>query len=333
MGHSENPKDNPSFWIVQIIVLGFIIRRVNMMLPKSLWGDCWFSMALAQKPLPELFLGAIQDVHPPLYPILSHFFSYNETSLRLLSLLAGVGTIYAVYLLAKELFSEKVALIASLLVAINPYWLQSSNEIRSYALLGFLVTLSTYFYFTGRRLLYTATAVMSIYTEQTAWFWFVAILFFADSEASDANIIVFLLGIPALFLAGTQALFSEHMFDLYRVQEYMNIPMLVKKVAGVFNHFACGYRYSMMSWEQIMVHSREPLFYLHAFFTGAVCCVAFNGLNKIYSNQRVIFFLMWFLFPIVVFGVLYPIRLDARYLSFAAPAFFMLVANGLVEDK
>ena len=130
-----------------ILLLGLILRLTNLLTGKSLWGDCFFSMQLAKKPMLEVIKGSIQDVHPPLYYMVLHLFSQNEASMRAFSAICGVGVVFGVYLLGKTLFCEKTGIVAALLTAISPYFLQSSNEIRSYSFLAFLTVFATYFYF------------------------------------------------------------------------------------------------------------------------------------------------------------------------------------------
>ena len=130
-----------------ILLLGLILRLTNLLTGKSWWGDEAFSMTLAKKPFFEIIQGAIQDVHPPLYYMVLHLFSQNEASMLAFSAICGVGVVFGVYLLGKTIFCKKTGIIAALLTAISPYYLQSSNEIRSYSFFAFLTVLSTYFYF------------------------------------------------------------------------------------------------------------------------------------------------------------------------------------------
>jgi len=72
-------------------------------------------------------------------------YSARLASLRSLSILFGILTIYAGYLFVKEAFqNEKLAILASLLLAINPFQIQYSLEARMYTLGTFLILLSSY---------------------------------------------------------------------------------------------------------------------------------------------------------------------------------------------
>lgn len=314
-----------------IFLLGSFLRVWNLFSGKSIWSDEVFSMTLAKKPIGAVIDGAIQDVHPPLYYIILHLFSYNELTMRLVSVLSGIGLIYTVYLLGKELFDEKVALLASFLVAISPYFIQSSNEIRSYSLLAFVVTLSTYFYFKGLKIWFVVMALTSIYTEHFSWFWFIGIfgLSFVSKSNLKACFYAFFLGLPSLWLIGYQT-HQEGLFQDYRLLEYMNFAVVVKKIAGVFWHFGCGYRYSMLNFHQFINHWWDiPILTVSIYFALLIFFLMARGINNILSDWLCGFLAWWLLAPIVILGICYPIRLDARYLSFCAPAFYLALAYGL----
>jgi len=91
-----------------------------------------------------------QDIHPPLYELLLHYwisiFGTGKTATRYLSVLFGVASIILVFLLAKSLFNDEIGLISALLFAVSPINVYYSQESRSYALLVLLSISSFYFY-------------------------------------------------------------------------------------------------------------------------------------------------------------------------------------------
>ncbi len=315
------------------LFIGFILRILNLLSMKSLWSDEFFSIDLASKPIAQVIAGSINDVHPPLYYLILHFFSRNEMTMRSLSVLAGLGLILAVYLLGKELFGKKVGELSAILVAISPYFLQSSHEIRSYSLFAFLVTLSTFFYFRGYLWWFIATAILSIYTEHFAWIWWDSLLILSLLEwrRLRAQAVIVILGIPSLIMINYQAFFKERVFDDSRMLDYQSISVIVKKIIGIPWHFTCGYRFSMMNFGELLEHFSGPMIYLHILFTLIASGLVFKGFINIKETSKKLFFIFWLVLPVILLGVFYPIRLDARYLSFAAPAFFLLLAKGIAE--
>ncbi|MFA6564734.1 MAG: glycosyltransferase family 39 protein [Verrucomicrobiia bacterium] len=75
---------------------------------------------------------------PPLYLFLQKGLCWllgpGETSFRLLSGLAGIGTVASVWLLARLMFGARVALVAGFLVACHPWLVLLAREGKDYAL-------------------------------------------------------------------------------------------------------------------------------------------------------------------------------------------------------
>jgi len=95
----------------------------------------------------------------------------GEATVRSLSVLAFVGAIAATVVLGRELFDRRVALVAGLLLAVNPVTVEFAQEARGYALSVALVTLSSLLFVRaiggGGPLLWgtvAMTAVLAAYT-------------------------------------------------------------------------------------------------------------------------------------------------------------------------
>ena len=86
----------------------------------------------------------------PLYYTLAwawaHLFGSGEVALRSLAAIFGTATIPVLYLLARELFSRRAALIAALLAAASPDLFWYSQEARSYPLFVFFGAATLYFF-------------------------------------------------------------------------------------------------------------------------------------------------------------------------------------------
>jgi len=72
-------------------------------------------------------------------------FGRSEAALRFPSAVFGVLTVWAVFLLAQQLFSTAAALWSAFFLAINPFAIYYSQEARPYALLLLAAVLSLYF--------------------------------------------------------------------------------------------------------------------------------------------------------------------------------------------
>ena len=144
--------------ILGILLLALILRLIN--LNQSLWLDEAVQAITAQKSFFYIFEELRGDFHPPLYHILMHFwirfFGGSEISLRIPSVLFGIGTVFIVYLITKELFREKLiqltisnqqlAIISALFMATAPFHIYYSQEARMYSASCFLVSASFYYF-------------------------------------------------------------------------------------------------------------------------------------------------------------------------------------------
>ncbi len=137
-------------WPLWLIILVGIALRVYHNTDISLWHDEAFSALMIRYSWGEMFRRLAMDVHPPMYYIALRFWHYifgdKMWSLRGFSVLFGVLTIPAAYLFVKETFqSQKMALWAAVLVALNPFELQYVTEARMYTFGAFFAIMAAYF--------------------------------------------------------------------------------------------------------------------------------------------------------------------------------------------
>jgi mannosyltransferase len=132
-----------------LLILAFGVRLYGLTY-HSLWLDETVSVYLASFPPLEILRQGmfLQEPNPPFYHLLLHFwmrvFGSGEAAVRMLSALLGTLYLPPTYLLGRRLLSPRVALIATLLVAINPFLVWYSQEARMYALVATLSLWSVY---------------------------------------------------------------------------------------------------------------------------------------------------------------------------------------------
>lgn len=116
---------------------------------RSLWFDEAYSLEIARKSLGEMlaFLRA-NDAHPiGYYAFLSvwiRWFGTGLAEMRSSSLLFGMAAVLLTWRVGRQLCSPAIGIVAAALVAVNPYQIIASNEIRMYPLLECLVLASTW---------------------------------------------------------------------------------------------------------------------------------------------------------------------------------------------
>ncbi len=123
--------------LILIFTVGIILRILFIGSREIAYDDA-FSYFLSKSSLSEIVIGTAADTMPPLYYFILHFWMKISTSLwflRLFNVAINLMTALIVYLLTKELFNSKSAMVAILLFLISPYQIYHSQELRMYALL------------------------------------------------------------------------------------------------------------------------------------------------------------------------------------------------------
>jgi 4-amino-4-deoxy-L-arabinose transferase-like glycosyltransferase len=133
--------------LLAIILLAFALRLYRLGY-QSLWYDEAVSVHLATKDLTALTLHTAGDIHPPLYYYLLHFWvliaGSSEFSAAFFSVVFGILILVLAYRLAHEIYGGRAALLAAFLIAISPFNLWYSQEVRMYTLGAFLGLLTLY---------------------------------------------------------------------------------------------------------------------------------------------------------------------------------------------
>ncbi len=168
----------PQWPIVAILALAFALR-VYRLTHLSLWLDEGYSAFAAGLPWPDLLQFVVSRAHPPLYFLLLHGWAWlgqADFILRFLSVLWGLVGVAGLYALGRRLLSQKIGLLAALLLAVSPMHVWHSQDARMYSQLFALAILSTYLlvravdedrlrYWLG----YALLATSCLYTHNTAF--------------------------------------------------------------------------------------------------------------------------------------------------------------------
>ena len=201
-GYSSNVENKTDFRIplALIVLLAVMLRLVNLG-ERNLWYDEAFAVLFAEKGLDAMLYGTLEpvaggasDIHPLLYygtlNIWMNLFGQSAFAVRLWSVLLGVATVGMVYVLGRELFDGRVALVAALITAVAPFHIQYSQETRMYALLGLILITTTWCFVRGWRsverheagwrvwrwwLGFGVFAGLAMYTQQLAAFYLIAL--------------------------------------------------------------------------------------------------------------------------------------------------------------
>jgi mannosyltransferase len=146
--------------LLGVLALALIFRLWSLA-DHSLWYDEAFSVLFARSDVSTMLSGTVNAVeHPLLYYLSLKFwmavFGGSAFAVRLWSVVTGIATVGVMYLIGRDLFSKPTGLIAALIITIEPFHLQYSQETRMYSLLALLLMGATWCYIRGSNTLLTS---------------------------------------------------------------------------------------------------------------------------------------------------------------------------------
>jgi 4-amino-4-deoxy-L-arabinose transferase-like glycosyltransferase len=125
-------------WLgLAILLLAFALCLYRLG-AQSLWYDETVSVYLAGESIPDLVAHTARDIHPPGYYLLLHAWSRlagsNDFAAAFPSLFFGMLLVALAYWLGARVFGRRAGLLAAGLVAISPFHVWYSQEVRMYTL-------------------------------------------------------------------------------------------------------------------------------------------------------------------------------------------------------
>lgn len=167
-----------------LILLGAAFLRFHSLGSRDLWYDEVFTYDVSQNSPTQIIHELSGDTSPPLYFLMLKAWSgmfANVVNLRSLSIVWALLGIWGVYLLGSQLFSPGVGLYAALMLAVNPFHIYYSQELRMYTTYTTLLVFGAYF-------------LIKSVTGQMKRGWLVASLFNALALYTHYHAIFFILG-------------------------------------------------------------------------------------------------------------------------------------------
>lgn len=135
--------------MIWIILLSTLVLRL-ISLNQSLWLDeAINTLAVKHYGFYDLITQyARADFHPPGWFILLWFwtklFGYSEIAIRIPSVIFGMLSVWVIYLIGKKIHSEKLGLVAALLLCVNPLHIYYSQEGRMYMMATLAVSINVF---------------------------------------------------------------------------------------------------------------------------------------------------------------------------------------------
>ncbi len=149
---NKNLQTTRSTWIGLLVlcVIALVLRLWN--LNSDLWVDEVFTLLdFVRQPIGEILTSFPSQNQHLLYSILAHFttavFGESAWALRLPAVLFGVASIWALFLLGKNLLGTRAAILACSLMTVSYHHIWFSQNARGYTGLLFFTLLSTWLWF------------------------------------------------------------------------------------------------------------------------------------------------------------------------------------------
>ena len=324
--------------IILVLVLAAVLRLVR--LDQSLWLDEAINvLATTQNSFWDMVTRySIGDFHPPGYFALLWIWTkvggIGEVWARLPSVIFGILGVFGVYLLGKEMFGKRVALLSALFMALAPLHIYYSQEARMYSMTSFAATLSFYFFWRflnrgnrGDLIGYAISNILVLYSDYMVYLIFPVQFIFllvwqrnALKEMIAPWIINFIVFIPWLTIfpkqlsSGTSAASAlpgwADVVGGASIKELMLIP--IKTFFG------------RVSLENKTLYG--IVIVVVSLFYG---WVVISGLRKIDKPSKLL--ISWIIIPVVlafIISFFIPILAYFRIL-FILPAFYLLLAKGV----
>lgn len=186
----QRPWGRRNNWLVMGVA---IMARLPGLASKPLWYDEAFAVLFSATGPKAMAYGTLAaqagvaaDVHPLGYYTLlwawTGLFGDRPVTVRLLSVLLGLAAVAVGMSLARELLGHRVALATGLMLAVSPFAVHYSQEVRMYALMALLLIAATWTYQravarSGARYwaIFAALAALAQYTHTLSVFYLMAL--------------------------------------------------------------------------------------------------------------------------------------------------------------
>jgi len=305
---------------------------------QSIWGDEGFSAILSMKSIPEIIKIISRDTSPPLWNIFEHFafrfFGTQEIVIRGLSLSFFLLAVFFTYKIAAYLYNKKTGLFAALLTLFNPFFFTYAFEGRMYSILALGVTASMYYflrYFNDEevgqstKFGYVLFSLWALYSHHFSFFaflvqgvWFLYELALGKRKRAKKMIKLFIF-IGLGYLPWLIPLYNQT--KMVGGGFWLGTPT-TKDLSNMFTDYLAK---GIKSPLKIPVLDIEVIDV--ALLLVIIMLVVRNWFRGI---KKSIFFLMWFLLPIVATWVIsqkFQSIFFNRYLLYTIPGAMLLLAS------
>jgi uncharacterized membrane protein len=337
-----------NYGLIVIITIGFLLRFIGID-HQSLWLDEIHTINEANPnySLLEVYNSVYNtEQMPPLYFIIIHFlfkiFGYTSLVLRSFSAICGVMGIYSIYLLSKELFNKRVAIISALLVSVNYFGIYYSQDGRPYSFLFLFTTLSFFYlvryiktpnyknsilygFFTSLMLYGHFFALFTLFSQILILFFFIILINKKDKwnfikQSFISGIIILILHIPSI----------KTLLNISKIQSFWVEEPSKQVYTSIYNQF-----FGESELLLFLTGVSFILYFLSVFKEKG----NYYNYENIISNKKVfsyIIFIFWItitlIIPLIRSYLQVPMIVN-RYFMVLLPAIIIITSYGFYQIK
>lgn len=296
------------------------------------------------------------DLHPPLFISILHFMTYVGTSnfiMRLVPAVFGIATILISYIFITKIFGKKYGLMTAFLLAISPYNIFYSQEMRPYTLMTFLSVISLYFFYElciGNRKAWNGWIILSILLLHTHYYSIFLILaqviYYVYRKEQwlsmvQGLLIVFVVCLPLILLVSINGIISPVYPNLPHLNESLSERMvnIDWKPQDSLNYYgtlipAIFFKMSIGQSHTVLI----PVMFLKLTLVMFIPLFLY-GIYKAYRvNKTAVEMLMFYMaitiiVPLIIsIGLSKPLMSTQQYL-FIQPVYFGFLCCGMINTN
>ncbi len=370
-----------SVYLVAIVIVGFFLR-ILLLTHQSIWIDELYTLKVggnALSLLPTYFSykdGVYNNISSPIYDykgwqgFSSHqplfftliglsfkLFGINVFAMRIVSVIFGTLTIFLLYFFAELFYNRQVSLLAAFIFAIAPLQIHYGQDARPYALLTFLVLISSYALIRALRdhkmhwwISYCIFAALTLYTHTYGIFAIFFQLVYLIYRRR-VGICFFVAGIIFLLYLPWLPYFVYQLLSVYSLapkEDFHQMPLLfggeknvinsLVYLISVFITFGIG-KTLLTETSPIHIIIISLFFYFTGFLIPLIFSIWVPFRGRVWkTNKNHISFLIFYFFIPIFLPFLLTLFMGSnfyavRYVLYSSIPFYILIANGLMKVK
>lgn len=303
-------------FILIVLSIAFLIRLLFFFSYHSIWWDSAVYVGMGKYIFSLGKQGLWEPIRPIVWPIILGFLwkiKLNPIFFgRLLNIIMSLGIIYLVHYIAKQLYEERTALIALIMISFSSiffffnYRLYTEIPAILFVLLAFFFYLKERFFFTG---LFLSLSFLTKFPAGIFFVCFLAIILW-KKQFKGLSFLFYGFLIPFIpYLILNQKLYGNFLFP------FISASQIIKKVVGcTVLRYNPGYMYFIF----ILKDNILNLFVVFGIY---------NTIRR-YNKDRILLILL-FLLPLIYF-IQIPCR-EYRYILIFLPFISILTAKGISD--